>query len=292
VGRAQVLLPAGFAATDHGPNWKFTDGTVANSMYVRVPVPTYEFTVGTGAAATPRRVIADTSDCLKCHVGSLYQHGNTRVDNVTMCIICHNPASSDQNNRLAMGVDKSEAYDGLVGQTYELKSWLHAVHSMGEQAGPAVIYRTRGIFAWAPEGMTPPNWASTKCEKATPTPTVQEYRVFGGDPALDVSCQPHTLYHPTYPRALNDCAACHVANFAIVPDQAKAVATTLDAGKPDSGTGTSTVWKNQLDDTLQGASAAACTSCHQGTDAKGHAYQNGWTPQTFPNGRQSILDTK
>ncbi len=51
-------------------------------------------------------------------------------------------------------------------------------------------------------------------------------------------------------------------------------------------------WNNQLDDTLQGASAAACTSCHSTTDARGHAYQNGWTPQTFPNGRQTILDTK
>jgi hypothetical protein len=52
------------------------------------------------------------------------------------------------------------------------------------------------------------------------------------------------------------------------------------------------VWKNQLDDSLQGASAAACTSCHSTTVARGHAYQIGWTPQTFPNGRQTILDTK
>jgi hypothetical protein len=62
------------------------------------------------------------------------------------------------------------------------------------------------------------------------------------------------------------------------------VATTLDAG--------STTWSDQVDDTLQGASAAACTSCHQSTDAKGHAYQNGWVPSQFPNGRQTILDTK
>ena len=76
----------------------------------------------------------------------------------------------------------------------------------------------------------------------------------------------------------------------VIPDQDKAVATTLDAGTIDAGT--TNVWKNQLDDTLQGASAAACTSCHQTTDARGHAYQNGWTPQTFENGRQTIIDTK
>ena len=106
--------------------------TSTRCCIVRVPTPIYEFIVGTGAkATTPRREIADTEQCLKCHVGSLYQHGNTRVDNVTMCIICHNSASSDQNNRVLMGVDKSEAYDGKVGQTYELKTMLHAIHSAG-----------------------------------------------------------------------------------------------------------------------------------------------------------------
>ena len=281
-GKPQLPVPAGMS-TKH---WTYP------LLFVRVPTPTYEFIVGTGAkATTPRREIADTGQCLKCHVGSLYQHGNTRVDNVTMCIICHNSASSDQNNRVAMGVDQSEAYDGLVGQTYELKTMLHAIHSAGTGLATTAIYRTRGIYAWAAEGVTPPNWATTPCEKATPT-TTQEYRVFGGDPALDVSCQVHNLYHPTYPRAFNDCAACHKDGFDLIPDQGKAVATTLDAGAIDSGTGTSTVWKNQLDDTLQGASAAACTSCHQTTDARGHAYQNGWTPQTFENGRQTILDTK
>ena len=120
-------------------------------MYIRVPTPTYEFAVGTGAAVTPRRAIADTSACLKCHVGSLYQHGNTRVDNVTMCIICHNSASSEQNVRTQMGVTASEAYDGKPGQTYEFKTILHKLHKSGETGSePIVIYRTRGIYAWGP----------------------------------------------------------------------------------------------------------------------------------------------
>ena len=276
-GKPQLPLPAGFDKTVS--DYEFTN------MYVRVPTPDREFVVGTGAKpATERRAIADTGECLKCHVGSLYQHGNTRVDNVKMCGACHNSASSDQNNRVAMGVDKSEAYDGLVGQTYELKTLLHAIHSAGDPThNTFAIYRTRGIYAWVPEGVTPLNWSTTKCEKATPTAT-QEYRVFGGDPALDVSCQVHNLYHPTYPRAANDCAACHVKGFDVIPDQAKAMATTLDAGAAP--------WQNKLDDTLQGASAAACTSCHQSTDSKGHAYQNGWVPTTFENGRQTIIDTK
>jgi OmcA/MtrC family decaheme c-type cytochrome len=286
-GKPQLPVPAGMT-TEH---WSFP------TMYVRVPTPTYEYTVGTGAAATPRRVVADTKECLGCHVGSLYQHGNTRVDNVTMCIICHNSASSDQNNRLTMGVTASEAYDGNVGETYEFKTMLHAIHSAGAGLSPYVIYRTRGIYAWVAEGGTPPNWPTgaptcrSSIDAAAPAP-ISGNLVFGADPAVPQSCQTHNLYHPTYPRDTKQCSGCHVAGFKTIPDQSKAVATTLDAGKADSGTGTGTVWKNQLDDTLQGASAAACTSCHNTSDGRAHAYQNGWVPTTFEKGRQTILDTK
>ncbi|MCZ8132197.1 MAG: hypothetical protein O9284_12990 [Steroidobacteraceae bacterium] len=51
-------------------------------------------------------------------------------------------------------------------------------------------------------------------------------------------------------------------------------------------------WSNQGDDVLQDASAAACVTCHQSTAAKGHACTTGWVPQAFPNGRQTIIDTK
>jgi len=275
-GKPTVPVPPGFASSLHAAEWPYT------TMFARVPTPVREFIVGSGDLPTQtRRTIVDTDKCLACHVGSLYQHGNNRVDNTNVCVICHNSASSDQNNRVTMGVDASEAYDGKVGQTYELKSFLHAVHSAGEQTGVLAIYRTRGIYAWTPEGVIPPNWATTPCEKATPT-AGQEYLVYGADPTLDVSCQPFSLYHPTYPRPVNDCYMCHDDNFAVIPDQTKGVATTLDAGVAP--------WNNQLDDVLQGASAAACTSCHQDGAAKGHAYQNGWTPTTFDNGRQTIID--
>jgi len=249
-----------------------------------VPTPVLEWTVGTGStSATARRKIADTGACLKCHVGSLYQHGNTRVDNVTMCVMCHNSASSEQSVRVQMGVDASESYDGLVGQTYEFKTMLHMLHTAGaEPEGaypgqkPIVIYRTRGIYAWAYDDSLLRNW---------PGASITAIPVFGGDPnALpdNVEKQPHNFHSPTYPRAFNDCAACHVSTFDTVPDQDKAVATTLDAGIAP--------WNNQLDDVLQGPATAACTSCHQGSASKGHASQNGWTPAVFPNGRQTILD--
>jgi len=93
-GKWQVPVPAGFADSLHAADWPYT------LQFVRVPSPVSEFTVGTGLPpAATRRAIADTGACLKCHVGSLYQHGNNRVDNVNLCVMCHNSASSDQNNR-------------------------------------------------------------------------------------------------------------------------------------------------------------------------------------------------
>ncbi|HQR24492.1 MAG TPA: hypothetical protein PK163_06870, partial [Steroidobacteraceae bacterium] len=260
-------------------------------MYVRVPVPTFQFNVGqlnqTVQTTDVRRTIVDVEKCTKCHVGSLYQHGNTRVDNTLMCTVCHNSASSEQSVRVGMGVTASEAYDGLVGQTFELKTMLHRIHTAGVQAEatPLVIYRNRGIYAWAPDvSMLGPNWA-TGPVCGTGEGGVNKYWVYGADQTNPNACQPFNFFAPTYPRYFFDCTACHTTGSVDdTPQQSQAVATTLNAG--------STTWINQLDDTLQGASAAACTTCHTSTDAKGHAYQNGWTPQVFPQGRQTIIDTK
>ncbi|HEX9225642.1 MAG TPA: hypothetical protein VF885_03160, partial [Arthrobacter sp.] len=283
-GKPQLPLPTGFEPGEP-PYYEWP------ALYVRVPSPTREFIVGTGALPTEqRRDVVDTGQCLKCHVGSLYQHGNTRVDNVGLCIVCHNSASSEQNVRVGMGVDASEAYDGKVGQTYEMKTMLHAIHSSGETMAPIVIYRTRGIYAWAGSEDQLPNWATGEPCDAPSVPGVDTLGniVFGSDPASTSKCQQHNFYSPTYPRLLNDCAACHDPDFDVLPDQRKAVATTLNAGAAP--------WNNQLDDVLEGASAAACMTCHQSADSfgqavlKGHAYQNGWEPKTFPNGRQTIID--
>ena len=241
----------------------------AGTMQARVPTPTYDWLVGDGGAAEMRRDIVDTSECLTCHVGSLYQHGGDRVDNVDMCLVCHNSASNEKNVRVGMGVDASEAYDGKVGETFEMKTMLHRIHSAGvEGQPPYLVYRNRGIYAFAPDDSVLPNWPGTG-----------QQVVFGSDPDFVTN---HNFHAPTYPRLVNDCAACHVDGFAVLPDQAVAMATTVDAG--------SDVWEDQLDDVLQGAGTTACVTCHADSASMGHAYQNSWVPQEFPEGRQTIID--
>ena len=257
--------------------------TPAATVAARVPTPTYDWLVGDGAAATMRREIVDTSECLQCHVGSLYQHGGDRVDNVGMCILCHNSASNEKNVRVGMGVDESEAYDGRVGQTFEMKTMLHRIHSAGREGQPPyVIYRNRGIYAFAPDTSGLPNWEAGAFCGDPEDPDDEDRLVFGADPENANACQPHNFHAPTYPRSLNDCAACHTPDFMVIPDQAKAMASTQDAGSDE--------WENQLDDVLQGAATTACVTCHADSASKGHAYQNSWVPQEFPEGRETIIE--
>ena len=198
-----------------------TDGV----MQVRALTPTCEFVVGTGALpAVQRRAVVDTDACVKCHVGSLYQHGGNRVDNVKMCGMCHNSASTEQNVRTRMKVDKTKTYDGLNGQTYEFKTMLHPIHSSGHVAQyPIVIYRTNGIYAWAPECAAPElagHWAASRCSDTG---------------------RWHGQGRPADPQLLCADVSAGVQRLRGLPRQglrgdtrpAKAVATTLDAGRHD-----------------------------------------------------------
>jgi OmcA/MtrC family decaheme c-type cytochrome len=250
-------------------------------MAVRAFTPTYDWVIGDGAAAPERRAVVDSSQCLKCHVGSMYQHGGNRVDNMDMCYLCHNTAANDEYVRAGFGVDASEAYDGRAGQNFGLKEMLHAVHSAGATGAPIVIYRGRGIYAWAESEDLLPNWPGTG-----------RLPVFGSDDGTgNPVLQNHNFHTPTYPRSLNECGACHVEGLALFPDPTKAMASTV-AGAADG---------NQLDDVLEGAQTSSCITCHRGDGdgvynagdeaaVRGHAYQNSWTPQAFPEGRQTIID--
>ena len=255
-------------------------------MPVRAKSPTYDWVIGEGGAATQvRRAVVDTTGkCLNCHVGSMYQHGGNRVDNIDLCMLCHNTAANDQYVREDYGVDASEAYDGRVGQAFGMREMLHAVHSAGETGAPIVIYRGRGIYAWASGVDKLSNWPAGDWPG-----DISGLPVFGSDDGTgNPRTQTHHFHTPTFPRGIYDCAACHVDGFAVMPDPTKAMASTVEAGPTGDG--------NPLDDVLEGITASSCMTCHRSDDPalentlKAHAYQNGWTPQAFEEGRQTIID--
>jgi OmcA/MtrC family decaheme c-type cytochrome len=294
-------------------------GTANEVIQIRGKTPTKEYMLDGSAVASARRAIVDTAKCLNCHEGTLYQHGGNRVDNVDLCVMCHNPAANEKNNRVLMGVDATEAYDGKVGETYDLRTMVHAIHSAGETGKAYVIYRTMGIYffgsaASLADAIATKHWPTTggvTC--AGSEGPVTYYPVYGSVPlanekvpvvtstgacdttggatpvAATATWKIHNYIPVEYPQPLNNCGACHTNGW--VPaavDGSKGVAVTVDAGAAP--------WGNQLDDVLMGPTAASCLSCHQSGDPltqfnlRQHAYQGGWVPTTFVNGRQTLLD--
>jgi len=309
---AAVVAPKAIVGLQGKPQVRFPDAAGTNDEFIQVRSysPVYEYAPATGAAATIRRKVVDFAKCETCHLGSMYQHGGTRVDNMELCSMCHNPASNEKQNRVNMGVDAAEAYDFQVGQTYDLRAMVHAIHSAGESGAALVYYRSNGIYFFGSDAALAavPQWPTTggiSCKNAEGV-TVTYYKVYGSTATgnlpfanPDGTCNSGTTastdgtwrihnYIPIhYPRALNDCSACHV-NVGI-PDPRLAVAVTEE----DAGVAP---WSNALDDLLVGPTAASCMTCHQSGDdltqwaLRKHAYDFGWWPSVFENGRQTLID--
>ena len=220
--------------------------------------------------------------------------------------MCHNSAANDKYVRVGMGVDASEAYDGQAGELFEMKTMAHGVHASGDAQVPFVIYRGRGIYAWAEDESLVPNWPTEPdCTYTSGGQELPGSIVFGSEDAPadgERTCQPHNFHSPTYPRRLYDCVACHAEDdpategvnegfVSYFPDATKAMASTVDAGGDAD-------WSDLIDDVLEGASSASCMSCHKQQAADkteynalgSHAAQNGWAPQAFEEGRQTIID--
>jgi OmcA/MtrC family decaheme c-type cytochrome len=284
-GKAQLDLSAAYPGID-------TNTTAAGTQpvdQVRSKSPTREFMVADGSLpAATRRPIIDSASCLKCHVGSMYQHGGNRVDNLDLCVMCHNEASSEQNVRHLDGIDASEAYDGKPGQTYGFKSLLHAVHSAGVNGAITMVHRVQGgNYVWTGPDTVIPNYPGTGLQ------VIYGSSNSSGQPVSRV----HNLHSATYPQALNNCAACHVPGSFGLPDPAKAVATTLNVGTlAPTQVQTHANYGIQTDDTLQGPAAAACISCHQSGDAvkqaalEAHIYNNGFFPTQMTGGRAEVIN--
>ncbi len=89
---------------------------------------------GVDSEDTPRRQIADINKCNACHE-RLSLHGENRVNNLNVCVTCHNPNATDVNRR--PGVTS----DGLAERSIAMSSMIHAIH-MGENlsADKYVVY--------------------------------------------------------------------------------------------------------------------------------------------------------
>ncbi|WP_027713911.1 hypothetical protein [Desulfuromonas sp. TF] len=280
---SKVLLAVGGKPADR------FGGVVGQEYFVREPSPTFAFNPADGSAATPRRMAVDNDKCLGCHQGTLYQHGGDRVDNEQLCVICHNPSSGDKHNRKerfaivnADGTVNTDAtYDGKVNETFDMRHMIHSIHGVSKRilnsptsaAFPWTIYRSRGIFVFAPplfEQIQVPDdeggFETHTIEVDYPFPEgwpEDGETIFGSTNGSTIGHN-WTVVH--YPQPPNRCMACHNEEAYEAPDQSIAVPLTVDPVGPD--------YADQSDDIVIGPAAAACTACHAESDTRVHATQD------------------
>ncbi|HXY98317.1 MAG TPA: OmcA/MtrC family decaheme c-type cytochrome [Steroidobacteraceae bacterium] len=233
-------------------------GTATGAQQVRLPVQSqvgYGNTAnayGAAATVTPvaRREIADTAKCDVCHHALTFHsggilgtpHGNNRTDNVQVCVVCHNPASTDVSQRQGLSAPSTD--DGLWERPIDFKQMIHSIHGASDLFnyfgdlytiygfGSSPVTFTDIIL---PAGQNLGNCANCHVNQTggffTSPWTAQTF--YPGDPAMQPT---------TYETGLS-----------------KQVPNPTTVGNPIART----------------PSAAACTGCHVESDALSHMEQNG-----------------
>lgn len=297
-----VTATRGAVALQGRPQLLFTDASsgYARVIEARVETPVREYVVASGAeppSSERRRRVVATEKCLACHDGGLFQHaavtprpivdasrrGGTGVDSVELCAVCHGPAASDAAvRRFELNLDFTTTYDGVPAQPLDLRYLVHAIHAAGESDMPLAYYGADTVFlAGSPKAVD-----LARTYYRWPGETDGYVAVWGAAPGR---ASLHREIVVKYPRPLQDCGACHVdGSENALPDQRRKMAVTTDVFSPELG---------QAGHALLGAQAASCASCHQvlrpwdeAYRAWWHVFDWGWMPDTFPEGRRSIIE--
>jgi OmcA/MtrC family decaheme c-type cytochrome len=94
-----------------------------------------------GGTPVPRRVVVDVAQCNVCH-NMLALHGDNRNNNIQVCVVCHNPASTDVGSRQTLS-GTVPGSDGLWEESIDFKVMIHALHdgnNLAAAGSPFVIY--------------------------------------------------------------------------------------------------------------------------------------------------------
>ncbi len=234
-------------------------GTATGAQQVRLPVKSqvgYGNTAnafGAAATVTPvaRRTIVETSKCDVCHHALTFHsdgilgtpHGNNRTDNTQVCVICHNPASTDVSQRQKLSAT-TPGIDGLWERPIDFKQMIHSIHGAGDLFNYFGVLYTVYSFGSSPTTFT--------------------------DIVLPAG------------QNLGNCSNCHVnqtGGFFTTPWVAQTFYPGDPAMQPTTRlTGLSTEMPNPTtvgNPVARSPAAAACTGCHVESDALSHMEQNG-----------------
>ncbi len=153
--------------------WPYTGETVrevAKTNLVYVDSATGVWTPEGPPAPAPRRTVVSTEKCLRCH-GRFEIHGGAR-NLVQYCLFCHTPVLTDYSRRPKLAgtgsVNLGATYDSVEERSFQLKVFLHRIHTGRRQGGASLegiqpVFYARTTFR---EGLFPGDLANcTNCHE-------------------------------------------------------------------------------------------------------------------------------
>jgi OmcA/MtrC family decaheme c-type cytochrome len=127
----------------------------AVAPFAAVPVPSvvasFALTSTQSLAAIvpdPRRKVVDIAKCHQCHDGKqhgatvvprLSLHGNNRTENLSLCIMCHNPNQTDVPYRYQTAGTPADPKIAGPETAIDFKVLVHSIHAGGFRQNPYVV---------------------------------------------------------------------------------------------------------------------------------------------------------
>ncbi|MBI5142393.1 MAG: OmcA/MtrC family decaheme c-type cytochrome [Nitrospirae bacterium] len=200
-----------------------------------------------------RRAVVDNDKCANCHEW-LELHGGSRVDEIQICVVCHNPnlTSSGRGASAATVLARMSAADqaAMTEDGYNpadpstfpeasnnFKNMIHGIHSSDKRSAPYQFVRDRGT-----SGVFYYDWSEV-----------------------------------TFPGILSNCETCHINNTheANLPEGVLVSTTvTTDGNAGTTVTADRASLPNSSDATISPITGA-CVSCHTTNAAMAHMEANG-----------------
>jgi OmcA/MtrC family decaheme c-type cytochrome len=213
-----------------------------------------------GGAPVARRTVVDIAKCDVCH-NLLAEHGTNRNNNPQACAACHNPASTDVSERVALTTATTPGIDGLFEQSIDFKYMIHSIHdgsARGAAGVPYVVYGYMGSINKFTDVVYPGQInRCDACHEGTSYYPVDDTTVQATTFSTGLTTQvpnPTTAGNPIATSAnMTVCSACHSTY-----DWANTTAHILQNG------GSTTLSKDAEGRTILGgpANRESCSVCH------------------------------
>jgi OmcA/MtrC family decaheme c-type cytochrome len=217
---------------------------------IQVPVTSvFKYFAITDTKAVARRQVVDIAKCDNCHT-RLSLHGNNRVNEPQLCVICHNPNDTDVNRRpMTAGLpDPTLTLDKKKEEAIDFKRLIHGIHAAAQtkyDGTPADGFREKGLVIYG----------------------------FGGGP--------NDFSDVRFPGILSDCGTCHLSNTYTLqgswelPTQNGILGSTIDTAPGATALTFADQLADPADDSNISPTAAVCSSCHDSQVAQAHMEDNG-----------------